>query len=701
MCGIVDCLAEAGYDAARTFDAAGLMSALTGAAKPFAVPLPRYKAWLNTLPEAQRTAIDNAWGPPESDPALVNGAFRFAALRAGNVLVALQPDRGRAADRKAFYHDPDAPPSHAYLAFYLGLREIECIDALIHLGTHGTTEWLPGKAVALSGECAPRLAIGSLPVIYPFIVDDPGEAAPAKRRLSGITIGHMTPAVAAAELSDDMAVIRELVEEYSSAQILDPRRAGLVAREIVDRAESSGLSANVGVNVDTPIDEALTLLDAHLCDLGEVVIRDGLHVFGEGCGELAACAAGEREGLLRALDGRFVIPGPAGSPSRGRRDVMPTGRNLATLDPRAIPTRAAAALGARAATEVIRRHLQDEGDYPRRIVMDLWASPTLRSGGEDMAHALALMGVRPKWDTASTRVVGFEIIPAPLLDHPRIDVTLRISGIFRDTFPDQIVLLDRAARAVAELDEEDAWNALAAARRRGETLTRVFGAAPGRFGAGVSTEALDGDWENQDDLGRAYLALTSHAFGNDENGHVDGSFSARVAEADAFVHVSDVAERDLLDGDSNGDAVGGFAAAARMLGKSPSLYSLDTSRTDAPKVRTVREDIARLVHGRLVNRRWIESQLRHGWRGAAELAQGVDALFVFAATTDAVTDAALDAVYGAYVGDEAVYARIRAANSGAAQAIVERLAEARRRGLWETRRNSVDARLDLLREAAS
>ena len=178
-CGIVDCLAEAGYDAARTFDAAGLMSALTGAAKPFAVPLPRYKAWLNTLPEAQRTTIDNAWGPPESDPALVNGAFRFAALRAGNVLVALQPDRGRAADRKAFYHDPDAPPTHAYLAFYLGLREIECIDALIHLGTHGTTEWLPGKAVALSGECAPRLAIGSLPVIYPFIVDDPGEAAPA------------------------------------------------------------------------------------------------------------------------------------------------------------------------------------------------------------------------------------------------------------------------------------------------------------------------------------------------------------------------------------------------------------------------------------------------------------------------------------------------------------------------------------------
>ena len=313
---------------------------------------------------------------------------------------------------------------------------------------------------------------------------------------------------------------------------------------------------------------------------------------------------------------------------------------------------------------------------------------------------MALMGVRPRWDTASTRVTGFEIIPAPLLDHPRIDVTLRISGIFRDTFPDQIVLLDRAARAVAELDEDDAWNELAAARRRGDVLSRVFGAAPGRFGAGVSSEALDGNWENRDDLGRAYLALTSHAFGQDENGRADPSFSRRVADADAFVHVTDVAERDLLDGDSNGDAIGGFVAAAQMLGKNPSVYSLDTSRAETPKARTIREDIARLVQGRLVNRRWIEAQLRHGWRGAAELAQAVDALYVFAAATDAVTNASLDAVYNAYVADDALYARIHAANPDAARAIVERFTDARRRGLWASRRNSIDERLDRLREAA-
>ncbi|WP_210484220.1 cobaltochelatase subunit CobN [Microvirga antarctica] len=696
VCRIFDCLAQEGYAVARDFDGEGLMHALTQGPPSFAVYLEDYQVWLAALPGSEREAIDAAWGAAESDPSVVDRAFRFRAHRAGNCLVALQPDRGRGADRKAVYHDPGSPPSHAYLAFYLGLRQDERIDALIHLGTHGTTEWLPGKAVALSGACAPRLAIGSLPVIYPFIVDDPGEAAPAKRRLAGITVGHMTPAVAGADLSDDMAVIRELVEEYASAQSLDPRRASLISREIMERAESAGLFANCAVEADTPLDEALTALDAHLCDLAEVVSRDGLHIFGEGAGEWAACGHGERDGLLRALDGRFVIPGPAGSPSRGRRDVMPTGRNLATLDPRAIPTRSAAALGARAAAEIIRRHLQDEGDYPRRVVMDLWASPTLRSGGEDMAHAMALMGVRPRWDTASTRVTGFEIVPAPLLDHPRIDVTLRISGVFRDTFPDQIVLLDRAARAVAALEEEDEWNALAAARRRGEPLSRIFGAAPGRFGAGVAGTALDEDWQTRDDLGRAYLAQTSHAFGQTDDGQADPSFAERVAAAEAFVHVTDVAERDLLDGDSTGDAVGGFAAASRLLGANPQLYSLDTSRTETPKARTLREDIARLVHGRLVNPRWIEANMRHGWRGAAELAQGVDALYVFAATTDAVTNAALDAVYNAYVGDEALNGRIQAANPAAADAIVARLADARQRGLWVSRRNSVDARLDAL-----
>jgi cobaltochelatase CobN len=700
-CAILDALNEAGYAAGRDFAADDLMPRLTEGEPSFAVPLAVYRTWLDALPAEQRVAIDERWGTPENDPSFAEDAFCFRAIRAGNVLVALQPDRGHGLDRKGFYHDSECPPSHGYLAFYCGLRALENIRALIHLGTHGTTEWLPGKAVALSANCWPRVAIGAIPVIYPFIVDDPGEAAPAKRRIGAVTVGHLTPQTAEAGLHGEAAALRELVEEFSSAQILHPGRAELVAREILERARTSGLASACGVEDGMPMDEALTRLDAHLCDLGEVTIRDGLHVFGSAPAGLEACAAGEREGLLRALDGRFVVPGPSGSPSRGQTNVLPTGRNLATLDPRAIPTRAATELGWRAAAEVVRRHLQEEGDWPRRIVMDLWASPTLRSGGEDIAHALALMGVRPTWDHASTRVTGFEIVPQPLLDRPRADVTLRVSGAFRDTFPDQIALLDQAARAVAALEEDDAWNELAAARRRGEELARVFSSAPGTYGAGVAAQALDGEWSASRDLGRTYLDGTSHAFGPGGEAKADGSFPQRVGQAEAFVHVSDVAERDLLDGDSAADAIGGFAAAAQALGAAPAVYSLDTSRPEQPRARTLREDIDRLVRGRLTNPRWIAGQLRHGWRGAAEVAQGVDALFAFAATTDAVPPATLDLVFRALIADEPTWTRIEATNPAAAEAIRERLAEARRRGLWASRLNSVAAFFDDGRKEAA
>ncbi|GJE66004.1 hypothetical protein LNAOJCKE_3218 [Methylorubrum aminovorans] len=609
----------------------------------------------------------------------------------GSLALFLQPDRGRSTDRKAGYHDPDEPPTHAYLAFYLGLRT--AFDALIHLGTHGTTEWLPGKAVALAADCWPALAIGALPVVYPFIVDDPGEAAPAKRRLGGIALGHLTPTVEAAGLTPEAAALRELVEEYSTASVLDPRRAGLIAEAILDEAASNGLLAGAGIDGDTPMADALTALDAHLCDLGETPFRDGLHVFGrapaDAVAPVRASAEAERAALIAALDGRFVAPGPAGSPSRGRQDVMPTGRNLTTLDPRALPTRAATMLGTKAAEAVVRRYLQDEGEYPARIVMDLWASPTLRTGGEDVAHALALMGVRPIWDHASTRVTGFEVLPLALLDRPRIDVTCRVSGAFRDTFPETLSLLDRAARAVAAREEEDEENPLAAARRRGESAARIYGGAPGRYGAGTAEIALDRAWAGRSDLGQAYLAATTHAYGDAEG--ADADFAARVAAADAYVHAFDVAERDLLDGDAAADAMGGFFAAASGEGRVPALYSLDVSNPEAPRTRTAAEDIARLIRGRLGHPRWIAAQLRHGYRGAQEFAQGIDAVFVLAAATDAVSSADLDRLYGAWIADPETFEALKAANPEATRAILERFDEMRARGLWQSRRNAAPA----------
>ncbi|GEP10581.1 cobaltochelatase subunit CobN [Methylobacterium gnaphalii] len=728
---IAEDLAQAGYPATELPVARNLMRALTEGEAGFSVPLTAYQEWFDGLPPELRDELVARWGQPEADPACTDGAFRFRAISSlpslpaqpgnpgdvsasetsglprcagsdggeGHLTVFLQPDRGRAADRKAGYHDPDEPPTHAYLAFYIGLRTR--FDALIHLGTHGTTEWLPGKAVALSPDCWPARAIGALPVVYPFIVDDPGEAAPAKRRLGGIALGHLTPSVEASGLTPEAAALRELVEEYSSASVLDPRRAGLIASAILDEAARAGLLAGAGIAPDTPMADALTTLDAHLCDLGETPIRDGLHVFGraapDACDAMRACAEAERAGLLAALDGRFVPPGPAGSPSRGRSDVMPTGRNLTTLDPRSLPTRAATMLGAKAADAVVRRYLQDEGEYPARIVMDLWASPTLRTGGEDVAHALSLMGVRPTWDNATTRVTGFEVLPLAVLDRPRIDVTCRVSGAFRDTFPDTLALLDRAARAVAARDEEDGENPLAASRRRGESVARVYGAAPGRYGAGAAEMALDGAWKDRADLGQAYLAATSHAFGDAEGG--DAGFAERVAAADAYIHAFDVAERDLLDGDAAADAMGGFFAAAGHQDAPPALYSLDTSDPEKPRARTAREDVTRLIHGRLAHRRWIDGQLRHGWRGAQELAQGIDAVFVLAATTDAVSSADLDRLHAAWIGDLDVFECLRAANPDATRAILDRFDELRDRGLWQSRRNTAPAEA-LMQEAA-
>lgn len=674
------------------------MAALTAGPAELSLSLAGYRDCLATIPATAREALLASHGAPEADPTCRDGAFRFRAVRYGKLTVALQPPRDATPDRKARYHDPDAPPGHGYLAFYLALRQAEAVDALIHLGTHGTTEWLPGKAVALSAGCWPRLAVGGLPVIYPYVVDDPGEAAPAKRRLSAITLGHLPPPLADSKPEGEVALLRDLVEEFSQAQVLDPRRADIVAAEIRARAEASGLAASCGVMPDMEMNEALTRLDAHLCDIAELPFRDGLHVFGQS--EIdPASARNERENLLAALDGRFVPPGPAGAPHRGRPDVLPTGRNLSTLDPRAIPTRAAARLGKVAAQAVVSRHLQDHGDYPRRIVMDLWASPTLRSGGEDIAHALALMGVEPLWDNASTRVTGFSIVPQPKLAFPRLDVTVRISGTFRDTFPGQIALIDQATRAVAALDEPDDWNAPAAARRRGEHGARIYGAAPSRYGAAMADRALDGDWTHREELGAAYLAASDHAYGGPEGlATADSGFANRIRSSDAFIHVSDTAGRDILEASSAADVIGGLAAAAKALGADPVLYSLDSANPKAPKVRTLAEDIARIVHGRLTHPRWIASQLAHGWRGAAELAEAVDTLFVFAASTDAVADGLFDAVFQAYCADPQIWTALEAANAPAAASIRARLAEAARRGLWTSRRNSVGA--FLAREAA-
>jgi cobaltochelatase CobN len=796
---------------------AGPSNARPGAPAEEQFQLNAYSAVFATLPRAVQQKVAAQWGSAERDPffhpsRLDCGHFGIAAVRFGNVAVLIQPARGYNIDPKATYHDPALVPPHSYFAVYGWLADEFRVDAVIDLGKHGTLEWLPGKALALSAECFPEAVLGPLPHLYPFIVNDPGEGAQAKRRAQAVIVDHLTPPLARAGSYGEPAELERLIDEYYDAARGDPRRLAPLAAEILERARRSGVDRDCGIAAADSRAAALKKLDGFLCELKELQIRDGLHVFGASpdgalldslvlaiararrgtaprdesllralaadldlgidplsadpgdpwqgprpaslVGEsdwrsvgdtverlealalrliscqataepgwaktravldwveqvlrpnIAACGGAEIAGILAGLDGRFVPPGPSGAPSRGRPEVLPTGRNFFSLDTRSVPTPAAWQLGWHSAGLVVERYAQEHGNYPARIALSAWGTANMRTGGDDIAQALALIGVRPVWEPASGRVTGFEILPASVLDRPRVDVTLRISGFFRDAFPGLVDLFDSAVRAVAALDEPPDVNPLAArytaeraaleakgtsgedaARRAGY---RIFGAKPGAYGAGLQAMIDERIWDQDGDLADAWLQWGQYAYAAGGEGNAErGLLEARLGAVDAVLHNQDNREHDLLDSDDYYQFEGGLALVVRHLsGRAPAVYHNDHSVSDRPRIRTLREELGRVVRGRAANPRWIKGVMRHGYKGAAEIAATVDYLFAFAATTGAVDDAHFDALYDAYLGDEAVRDFIADANPAALHDIRQRFAEAIERGLWRPTRNS-------------
>ena len=669
-----------------------------------AIDLSTYEAFFSALPSASAGSVNATWGVATDDDALVNGAFRFRAARFGEVFVALAPDRGRNEDRRVDYHDPALPPRHALVAFGAWMQRVAGAHAIVHVGAHGTLEWLPGKTVALSRNCFPEIVTGSLPVVYPFIVSNPGEAAVAKRRIAAVTIGHVPPALVNAGLSPEQSALEQLVDEYAQADGLDRRRRDRLAKLIVEKALETGLAAEAGVAAKDDADAALSRIDAFLCDLKDFAIKDGQHVFGRSSeGETdflrLESAKSEKTALLAALDGRHIVPGPSGAPARGRLDVLPTGRNLYAADPRTMPTPTAFELGRMAGEEVLRHHLQSHGDWPKHLVFDLWGSASLRNGGEDVAQALHLMGARPIHDPATGRVTGIEVLPPASLGRPRVDVTFRISGLFRDMFPALIALLDAAAKAVARREEAPGDNPLAEeAATLGHIPARIFGSAPGTYGAGIEEKLASGKWDEREELGQAYLDAASHAFGGADGLEIfeDTGFVELVRRADLLVHTGDDPGRDLLDGSSDVAFIGGFSAAKAVLGVAADIVALDTTDPARPRARSMTQALTRVVRARAVNPRFIAGQMRHGPRGAAEFLETVDRLIGFAETTHAVPSSLIEALYDAYFGNEDVRDFILRENPKAAQVMAERFLSARRRGLWHSRRNAVDAELEML-----
>jgi cobaltochelatase CobN len=569
------------------------------------------------------------------------------------------------------------------------------------------------------------------------------------------------------------------------------------------------------VTRDTPTNDALRALDAHLCDLKEMQIRDGLHVFGRvpadgqrndlivsiarlprsdlkaqdaslhraialdlGLGEfdpltrdlaadfegprpaflatactaawrttgdtveriewlalqlvagvqpcdgawtrtrevlgwidtklrpvINACGAAEISAFLRGLDGRFVRPGPSGAPTRGRPDVLPTGRNFFAVDVRAVPTPSAWRIGQLAAERLVEGYWQEAGEWPRAIALSAWGTANMRTGGDDVAQALALIGARPLWEETSGRVTGFAITPLSELKRPRVDVTFRVSGLFRDAFPTQMDIIGSAVNAIAMLDEPDASNPIAAnvrIRRKaleaggmdGEAAQRraayrVFGSKPGAYGAGLQALMDEGGWRNRGDLADVYLDWGGFAYGSGTEGEgARDDFAERLKGVDLVAQTQDNREHDILDSDDYYQFMGGLAATVQSLrGRAPRIAHIDTSRPEAPLSRPLNHEISRVVRGRAANPKWIAGVMRHGYKGAFEIAATVDYLFGFAASTDAVANHHFDQLFASYLEDERVRDFMQTANPAALRETADRFAEAIRRGLWTPRSN--------------
>jgi len=817
-----------------------------------------YQGYFATLPEEVQKGIGERWGfdfgtnrrGAEEDTcggrvSRLEQSVRDAekegiaipGIVLGNVFVGIQPPRGYDIDPALNYHAPDLEPPHAYLAFYYWLRQHFGAQAVVHVGKHGNLEWLPGKSVALSNKCYPEVALGPLPHLYPFIVNDPGEGSQAKRRAQAVIIDHLTPPMTRAELYGPLQQLEGLIDEYYEARSLDPSRLSVISDRIAALVLQENLNRDLGVAGDVPLEEFLCRADGYLCELKEAQIRDGLHIFGQcpqgrqlrdlivaiarhpsnghigltralaqdwglDCDPLTADLGSSapkdererfkscrtigdvvevleqqaselveqlislkesflpalglgaatqlelhwiRDRLLKALqnisserdlyspaaiaidqilhwrteggfesnenrynqeiiqflcglDGRYVPSGPAGAPTRGRPEVLPTGRNFYSVDIRAIPTETAWDVGRKAAAALIERYTQENGEYPKTLGLSVWGTSTMRTGGDDIAEALALLGVQPVWDGISRRVVDFEVLPLSALGRPRVDVTLRISGFFRDAFPNLIDLFDQAVAAVAALDEPSEQNFLAAQVRHeteswlqaGLTLQqaevrsryRIFGSKPGAYGAGLQGLIEAQNWRDDQDLARAYINWSSYSA--TDGRAAPEAFEQRLRLLQVVLHNQDNREHDLLDSDDYYQFQGGLTAAVRSVqGQNPQTYFGDNSIPSNPRIRQLKEEIARVYRSRVVNPKWIAGVMRHGYKGAFEMAATVDYLFAYDATARCVEDHMYQGVAEAYLFDPAVQDFIQQKNPWALRDMAERLLEAHQRSLWQ------------------
>jgi cobaltochelatase CobN len=756
---------------------------------PIRVPAKEYREWFATLPAALTDAIVEHWGPPPGelfvdrsrDP---EGEIVIAALQAGNVVLTVQPPRGFGENPVAIYHDPDLPPSHHYLAAYHWIDATFGADAIVHLGKHGNLEWLPGKTLGMSAACGTDAALGNLPLIYPFLVNDPGEGTQAKRRAHATLVDHLIPPMARAETYGDIARLEQLLDEHAAIAALDPGKLPAIRQQIWTLMRAAKMDHDLGLDErpeDDSFDDMLLHVDGWLCEIKDVQIRDGLHILGEkptgeaeldlvlailrarqlfggeqtvpglrqalglaedGNDDRAAVDAAEGRArelvaalqksgwdagavgaltddaevaailrfaatevvprlagtadeitqVLRALDGGFIASGPSGSPLRGLVNVLPTGRNFYSVDPKAVPSRLAWETGVAMADSLLTRYREDYGHWPASVGLSVWGTSAMRTAGDDIAEVLALLGVRPVWDDASRRVVDLETIPIAELGRPRIDVTVRISGFFRDAFPHVVTMLDDAVQLVAALDEPAEDNYVRAHSQTDlsehgderRSTTRIFGSKPGTYGAGLLQLIDSRNWRDDADLAEVYTAWGGFAYGRGLDGApAADDMNRQYRRIVVAAKNTDTREHDIADSDDYFQYHGGMVATVRALtGKSPAAYIGDNTRPDAVRTRTLSEETTRVFRARVVNPRWMNAMRRHGYKGAFEMAATVDYLFGYDATAGVMADWMYERLSAEYVLDDENRKFMAESNPWALHGMAERLLEAAGRGMW-------------------
>ena len=733
------------------------------------LPSPIYNDWFASLPVDARAAVEALWGESPGEVYVDGGQIYFPGIDLGNVLITIQPPRGFGADPIATYHAPDLAPPHHYLAFYRWLCTPASeggwgSDAIVHLGKHGTLEWLPGKALALSSGCFPDAAIAHVPFFYPFVVNDPGAGTQAKRRAHAVVIDHLPPPLTRADTYDDLARLEQLLDSYASVSAMDPAKVPAVREQVWRVLVDAEIHRDLELGDDPPDEAAFAEMvrhvDGYLCALKDAQIRGGLHILGavpagdqlvdtvlsitrlpqgtvpslratvadelginlvradrreldrieaECRSRVESLAAvgwdassaddptlrwvadrlvpdlhrtpDEIDNLVAALGGRHVPAGPSGAPSRGSAHVLPTGRNFYSVDPKAIPSPLAWEVGHALAERLIERHLEETGRHPTTVGLVLWGTAAMRTNGDDAAEALALLGVRPTWNQETQRVTGLEVIPLAELGRPRVDVTMRISGFFRDAFPHVIELLDDAVQLVTELDETEADNPVSAA---GAHDARLWGPPPGGYGSGILPVIEQGSWRTQADLAEVYLAWSGFAYGRGRDGvAAPEAMRRRFAAIEIAVKNQDNREHDIFDSDDYLQDHGGMVAAVRALtGSAPKAWFGDSADPANPQVRSLKEEAARVVRSRVLNPKWLDAMRRHGYKGAFELAATVDYLFGYDATAEVVEDWMYERVTDAYVADPEMRKFFAESNPWALRSIAERLLEAASRGMW-------------------